>query len=63
MDETSLGVSAAIAPFLPLLVSLLKRPSWPPAISMVTFPHRPAEALPVIGDPGDLPKEASDATS
>src|SRR3990172_1868660 len=35
MDETSLGVSAAIAPFLPLLISLLKRPGWPPVVSML----------------------------
>jgi len=34
MDETSLGVSAAIAPFLPFLISLLKRPGWPPVLSM-----------------------------
>jgi len=35
MDETSLGVSAGIAPFLPLLISLLKRPGWPPVLSMI----------------------------
>jgi len=34
MDETSLGVSAALAPFLPFLISLLKRPGWPPVLSM-----------------------------
>src|SRR3990167_7092137 len=34
MDETSLVVSAALAPFLPLLISLLKRPDWPPVLSM-----------------------------
>src|SRR3989304_10364432 len=34
MDETSLGVSAPLAPFLPFLISLLKRPGWPPVLSM-----------------------------